>query len=177
MEKFTFSEVQKFSKAFVLPLIILTTSLTVGLLSWGIFQQIVLKHHFGNNPVSDISLLLISAAIILFVLALDWLFLNAKLITEINRETIRYRYFPFILRDRFIYWQDIDKAYIRQYKPIKEYGGWGIKFGISGNGKALNVKGNYGLQLEFKNGKNLLIGTQKKEELEALLVTLGIKKN
>jgi hypothetical protein len=39
-----------------------------------------------------------------------------------------------------------------------EYGGWGIKYGKMG--KAYNVSGNRGVQLEFTDGKRLLIGSQ-----------------
>jgi len=41
--------------------------------------------------------------------------------------------------------------------------------GLFGKGRALNMSGNMGLQLELKDGKKLLIGTQKFEELEQLL--------
>lgn len=171
MSKFTFSEEQRFSKKLVLPLVILITAFTVGLMCWGNIQQLILGKPFGNHPVSDTSLLISSIFIFIFIILMDWLLLKVKLVTEINSDTIRYRFYPFILRDRYLYWQDIEKSYIRQYKPLKEYGGWGIRFGH--NGKALNIKGNNGLQLELKNGKKLLIGTQKPEELEELLITLG----
>ena len=54
-------------------------------------------------------------------------------------------------------------VYTRTYSPMREYGGWGIRFGKSG--KAYNIKGDEGLQLVFKNGKRLLIGSQKSQEL------------
>ena len=38
----------------------------------------------------------------------------------------------------------------------------------------MNVKGDIGIQIHFKNGKKLLIGTQKKEEV---LLTLKNYKN
>ena len=173
MSEFTFTEEQRFNKKVILPLIVLITALTVVLLCWGIIQQLILGKPFGDHPVSDTSLVITTIFIFIFILVMDWLFLNIKLVTEINSNTISYRFYPFILRDRFIYWEDIENAYIRQYKPLKEYGGWGIRFGFGGKGRAFNVSGNFGLQLELKNGKKLLIGTQKPQELEALLRTLG----
>ena len=56
---------------------------------------------------------------------------------------------------------------IREYKPIMEYGGWGIR-GFGSN-RALNIKGKIGLQLVFKNGQKLLIGTQKADEIVKIL--------
>lgn len=39
-------------------------------------------------------------------------------------------------------WSLLTKLYVRQYAAIKEYGGWGIRPGLFGKGKAYNVSGN-----------------------------------
>ena len=54
-----------------------------------------------------------------------------------------------------------------------EYGGWGLRYGFFGKGRALNVSGNTGLQIEFNNGKRLLIGTNKPRELKEVLTKLN----
>ena len=59
----------------------------------------------------------------------------------------------------------MSEYYAREYKPLREYGGWGIRCSLK-RGKAYNVSGNKGVQLVFKNGKQLLIGSQKAEALE-----------
>jgi hypothetical protein len=46
---------------------------------------------------------------------------------------------------------------------MREYGGWGVKYGWAG--KAYNISGNRGVQLKLSNGKGLLIGSQRPEEL------------
>ena len=56
---------------------------------------------------------------------------------------------------------------MRTYSPITEYGGWGIKWGSGG--KAYNVSGNRGVQQEFTDGKRLLIGSQKPEQLDSAI--------
>jgi hypothetical protein len=173
MSKFTFTEEQRFSRHFVIPFVIFVTLFTVAPLGWGIIQQIIFGKPYGDHSLTDVSLLISGCLSFIVVLLVDWLLIKAKLTTEINSETIRYRFYPFILRDRFIYWNEIEKSYVRKYKPILEYGGWGIRYGIGGNGRAFNMKGRYGLQLELKNGKKLLIGTQKPEEITELLDTLG----
>jgi len=53
------------------------------------------------------------------------------------------------------------------YSPISDYGGWGIRYGSIG--KAYNVSGNRGVQLELLNGERILIGSQKPEELAAAI--------
>ncbi len=70
-------------------------------------------------------------------------------------------------------WEDISKAYIREYKPVAEYGGWGVRGFFSSSGRAYNVSGNVGLQVELKNGKKILIGTQKQETIEELLARIN----
>ena len=73
-----------------------------------------------------------------------------------------------------------DKAYIRKYDALTEYGGWGIKggkFWKKDKGTAVNVSGDIGIQLELKSGKKLLIGTQLKNESEMVLQTYKTKLN
>ena len=50
----------------------------------------------------------------------------------------------------------------------------GLKGGSFWNkekGKCVNISGDIGIQVEFKNGKKLLIGTQKKEAAKHVLKT------
>lgn len=61
---------------------------------------------------------------------------------------------------------------VRTYSPLKEYGGWGIRYGS--NGKAYNVSGNQGVQLEFRDGKRLLVGSQLPLELLNALRASGV---
>lgn len=99
------------------------------------------------------------------------LFFGLRLKTKVDENGIYYRFFPFHLKTRFKSWEDIEYAYVRKYSPLGEYGGWGIRLTF-GNGLALNVSGNMGLQIKYKNGKKLLIGTNKATELEALMQML-----
>jgi len=61
----------------------------------------------------------------------------------------------------------------REYKPIREYGGWGIRYVIGGI--AYNVYGNKGVQLILKNKKKVLVGTQKPEEFYQAIVKANSK--
>lgn len=116
----------------------------------------------------------IGLGVIFFSLVLVNYFLTGtSLKTEINNEEIKIKFLPFIIKDKIIKWEDLTLCYVRQYSPIGEYGGWGYRFGIMGKGKAFNIKGNMGLQLQFNDGKNLLIGTQKAEELKQFLKNIN----
>lgn len=105
-------------------------------------------------------------------LLLPLLFWQMKLKTRIEAEGIYVRFFPFHFREKFYAWDSISACYVRDYSPLKEYGGWGIKYSFNGNGLVYNVAGSVGLQLNFKEGEPVLIGTQKGEEIKAKLVEM-----
>jgi len=110
-----------------------------------------------------------SFLVILFVFVLFNFF---KLKTRIDEKGVYYQYLPFHFSYRFLPWNSISKCYVRNYNAIFEYGGWGLKFSFRKNkGKSFTAKGDVGLQLLLTNGKHLLIGTQKKEEIQRTLDT------
>lgn len=97
------------------------------------------------------------------------LFFIMRLDTTINEEGIFFRFYPF-QKGKFIPWTAIEKAYVRKYNPISEYGGWGLRTGWSKKtGGAYNTAGDMGLQLEYKDGKRFLLGTQRADELRAFM--------
>ncbi|MCX6234370.1 MAG: DUF6141 family protein [Bacteroidetes bacterium] len=161
MSRLYFKEVQKFTQIWLWVLL----SAMVGLFLFFIIKQIVFDQPVGDHPTTDLGLLLTS----LIPLATIGLFFSLRLITEVRKEGIFYRFAPFQRKLKLIPWADIEKCYVRKYKPISEYGGWGMRMGSLKHGKAFNVRGNMGLQIEFKNGKRFLIGTQNPQELEGAL--------
>ena len=107
--------------------------------------------------------------VIIFVFVLFTFF---KLKTRIDEKGVYYQYLPFHFSYRFLPWSTIAKCYVRNYNAIFEYGGWGLKFNFTKKrGKSFTVKGAVGLQLELQNGKKILIGTQKKEEIQRTIET------
>ncbi len=109
---------------------------------------------------------------VIVVLLVILLFMNLKLKTRIDEKGIGYQFYPIHFSNKLIEWGSISKSYVRNYNAISEYGGWGVKFSFfRKRGKAFTTNGNMGLQLELKNGKKILIGTQKKDELQRTLDT------
>ena len=104
---------------------------------------------------------------ILIITLVSLLFLKMKLKTKINEIGVHYQFYPFNFSYKTISWATINKCYVRKYNAISEFGGWGLKLSFFGkNGKSLTTKGNTGLQIVLKNGKKVLIGTQKHEVLQ-----------
>lgn len=93
------------------------------------------------------------------------LFTVLKLVTEVRDDGLYVRLFP--LPFRRIALEDIASYQVRTYRPILEYGGWGLRFGFSG--VAYNARGNRGVQLVLRSDKRVLIGSQQPEALEAAI--------
>ena len=129
-------------------------------------------HHFSFPQYFNFDNLIV---FIVPVLAIA-LLLSCRLDTEITAEDIRVRLFPFHLKLINFSATTIGLAYVREYNPILEYGGWGLRLGLFGKGKAYNIAGNQGIQLIFKDGSKLLIGTQKPDEASAALQKAGFLK-
>lgn len=123
---------------------------------------------FGKPDSAQTTNLIVSFAVLGAISALFYL---SKLDTRIDEKGITLRFFPFQRYYYFVGWDEIEEAKIRQYKPIMEYGGWGLRYTFR-NGKAYNVRGNKGLQLVLKSGKKFLIGTQNESGMQSYLSEL-----
>lgn len=124
---------------------------------------------FGRDENSNLFIGILPALIVAAILL--YFFGKAALTTQIRTDGIYIRFFPFHRTFKRYAWNTIDEVYIRQYNPLREYGGWGIRMGPSGS--AYNISGNKGIQLVFKNGKRLLIGTNAPDDLGAVLMKIG----
>ena len=103
----------------------------------------------------------------LLCLGITALFVSLKLITRVTNQGISVQFIPLHRKPVMFPFSDIREHSVRTYRPIIEFGGWGIKRGSGG--LAYNVSGNKGLQLVLKDGKRILIGTQKPEQLGNIL--------
>lgn len=165
-----FNETQKFSQLWILILLSVTGLIMITLFGFGIYKQIIQGQQFGNNPMSNNGLIFTFIACALLFVGIFTLILSARLTTIIDENGISYKFSPFHFSFRNISWNSIEKHEVIKYKPIGDYGGWGIR--INKYGRAFNVSGNKGLQLYLKNGKRILIGTQKEKELTDFLANL-----
>lgn len=134
-----------------------------GLWLWQLVQQIIMGIPFGTNPAPDLVVILMG----IFPVAIIFLFRWMVLETIIDETGIHYRFRPFQRKPRSIKPDEIDKYEVKKYNPIKDYGGWGIRYGLKG--KAYNVRGNRGVLFEMKNGKKFLLGTQDPENIRSAM--------
>ncbi|MBP6238630.1 MAG: hypothetical protein KA270_14875 [Saprospiraceae bacterium] len=150
MIKEEFSEVQRVDS--IWPLSILTLTLVFNWVLYFISGYKSLDFFYGS---------------MLSIALLCTFFTIVRLHTKINSVGIQYKFFPFHFKWQSISWNEIETSEIRTYKPIREYGGWGLRYGKQG--KAYTIKGKTGLQLYLKTGRNILIGTNKYKDLIQVL--------
>jgi hypothetical protein len=142
-------------------LVLLTTPAFQQVIKTGFFSWETLKFFLGIN---------------LAIFLVEFMTLRIlRLKTQVREDGIYIQFLPFIWNWKQFAWEDIQHWEVRQYSPIWEYGGWGIKG--TRNNRAYNLWGKQGLQLVLKNGKKVLIGTQQPEDIKAAILRLGVPQN
>lgn len=157
MDNSNFSEIQQFRQGWLLATVLIPCISALIYIGFTVFR---------NWPMSGTYTLIYGVSILALVLVPVFM-LSIKMVTDVKNDAIHIRFFP--LKREVIPFSEIAKCDARQYSPINEYGGWGIRSGIKG--RAYNVSGDHGVQLELTNGKRLLIGSQRSEELAETIKT------
>jgi len=134
----------------------------LALVAYMVFRQLVLGKPVGQHPASNASLAIIAATIMLLVI---W-FLKLELITEVRDDVLEIRFRGLFVR-RAIPLAEIRHFEAKTYRPIRDYGGWGVRRGAGGT--AYNVSGNRGVELKLADGKLVMIGSQSPEEFALAL--------
>jgi len=159
-----FNEEQQFRQLWLMVLLGFSLLFPVGLI---INEYIKDNTSMTNNEFLGSLIGIIASVLLIFIF---------KLSTRIDEKGIHYQFFPFHFSMKTLLWSEITKAEVRTYDPIGEYGGWGLRYSFNKKkGNAVNVSGDIGIQLTLKNGKKLLIGTQKKEAVSRVLKTYNLK--
>ncbi|MFX1564925.1 MAG: DUF6141 family protein [Promethearchaeota archaeon] len=161
IETATFREVQPFGKwRFVAILLFIVLSLFL-------YSIIVII------PISTSSMILgvlLTGSMVFAII----IFSMGKLMLEIQPDGLYYRYRPFHQSFRSILWNSIETYEVQTFRPLREWGGLGLR--VKRGGRAYLVSGNRGVLIQLSNGKQVLIGSQRPEEL-AEAIAAGIDAN
>lgn len=156
-----FREEQRFSQWWIYLLLGGVALGTTILFSFAMFRQLAQGQPWGDRPTSDTGLAIMGP----LVIALGWGALGfvrwMRLVVEVREHGLVIRYRPLVRRE--IPYREIRTCEARTYRPVAEYGGWGIR--VRRGSIAYNVSGDRGAQLELANGKRVLIGSQRAGEL------------
>ena len=135
------------------------------------FEQLIRGEPFGSEPMSNRMLLGFGVFYMLLGALLLFLYFFGRLITEVRPDGVHVRWFPF--HRSFIHFpvQSLERYEAITYRPIRDFGGWGIRH--RGGSKAYNVSGNRGVDLEFTDGKRLMIGSKKPEQMAQAIASIA----
>lgn len=159
-----FSESQKFRQWWLWAIIAGTLLVPLGIVLYDIYAG-----HKSYTAAEILSGAAVPASIIL-------LFLSFRLDSRIDETGVYYRFFPLQIKMNEIKWEEITKIYTGQYRPLADYGGWGIRYGLKGLGTAYSISGDMGLQVEVKKGRKILIGTLQAPTINKALKQLAAEK-
>lgn len=132
----------------------------VALASFAVIKQLILDQPFGENPMPNAGVVLFA----LFLFGIVVMLVSARLITEIDEQTIRVRFFPFFKRE--VPWSQVREATVVDHGFV---GGWGIRYTLN-YGQVYTVKGRQGLMVITRHEEKFTIGTQRPDELRQLLL-------
>ena len=166
-ENVLFREDQQFRQKWLWVLMAGMALLEFAVFGGGFYQQFVQGRPWGSSPMSNSGLLMAALLGLTVPSSVIALLVVARLETEVTEEGLRTRFFPFHLKERRFAREEIASHEPVTYRPIPDYGGWGIRFGRQD--KAWTVSGNRGVRLTLASGSRLLIGSQQAEEFDAAL--------
>lgn len=141
---------------------ILPTAFTL-LLIW----QVVLGHKIGEHPMSSGNV--IGWAIFLWLVYLR--LITTKMVTRVEpgRLSVSMRGLWTL---RKISLNEVGKTEVVSYRPVEDYGGYGVR--LTKRGRAYIAGGDRGVRLTFTKGGKVLIGSQRPEELAKAIAAASV---
>jgi hypothetical protein len=153
-----FEETQKFNQPWLRVLVAVILAVTIA----------PIIAFWEEVKFSETSFWVTLAFSVLVVVLLFFLLFILRLKTTIDARGIHYRFIPVMSAEKSFPWKEIKSCYTTTYRPIRDFGGWGYRISFK-KGKAINVRGNQGIQLILKNDKKILIGTQNAVEAQRII--------
>ncbi len=158
--KIHFNEKQSFRAWWIWTLISISPIVSLALC----IKHTIFEKPIGINQQEDFVLLTLT---LVLGLVFPLLFYMIRLETKVNSEGVFLKFRPFHINWVKLEFNEIKVAESIKYSPLKDYGGWGIKYGPKG--KAYNVSCNKGVLLTLKNGSRVLIGSGYVDALQAAI--------
>ena len=166
----SFHEEQRINRWFVALVVAAVALPPIGVFGYAAIEQLLFGRPVGDQPMSDTALAISAAAAIVVSLLIAVAVGMSRLVTEVRPSGLYVRYVPFHRRPRRIALDRVVRCRPVTYRPIRDYGGWGLRW-VPG-GFAYNVRGNRGVRIDYADGRHLLIGSQNPDELAAAIQPL-----
>lgn len=124
------------------------------------YQQVLRGVPVGSRPAPDFVVVII---FVVFGLLFPYLMLKTRLILQVRPDGFYFRYHPFHFRYHKISWLEIKEIRPVEFSPIKDFGGYGIKF--ARGAKIYTASGNRGLEIKTGGGRRFIFSSQNPEKL------------
>jgi len=165
---YLFAEDQYMRQVWLMVLLYGTAVLFSGLVLYSGYVQFVLGKPFGNRPLSNTGLVIADAFLIVTGVILPIMVLRVQLMVRLDSAGLTLHYWPLTRRKDFplhhiIAWEAQD------YRPFRDYGGWGIRYSLTKKQWAYTVTSSRGVLLTLADGKKIMIGSERADELAAAL--------
>jgi len=151
--------------AWAIALVVLVTTVPGAVMALEALRRLA-----GGEPGAALSGLA-GAAGLLLALAL-FLLLFGRLHVQVTRTSllVGFGYLPLI--QKLVLFDEITDIEPVTYSPLREFGGWGIRWGRRGK-KAWTARGNRALRLTLTDGTLLYVGSDDPERLAARMRLVG----
>ena len=171
-EELIFYERQRFKQWWALILLVIVN----GMLIIGCISQIGMGKPWGNNPMSNTGLIIITVISALVSVSIFFI----RLDTVFDEDGIFERFFPFQLKSGFIPWDQVADVRVKKINLFTSHGmghsSYRLKK-IGGSGYHYDtIFGKYVLQLTLENGKKLNLSTERPNELLEFLAKLNAER-
>jgi hypothetical protein len=107
-----------------------------------------------------------SAGVLAFMVLIWWFALSCRIKLRLDAEGVQYQFW--ILPAKKARWEELQGWYVREVVSFEEFGGWGVRYGFNLGWGYVNTSA-WGLQLDFKNEKRVVISTEQPEALNEWL--------
>ena len=113
-------------------------------------------HSAGRDPMSTTALVLTLGAVLLFPLLMSALFLCLDV--EVRADRLFIAFGPLHLVRKRIAYRDMESVEAVTYRPIREFGGWGIR--PMGRKTAWTIRGNKAVRIVLRSDKQVYVGSR-----------------
>ena len=122
---------------------------------------------FFRNQITTDDVITSCVLFLIFML----LVLGLKLKWTISKDSFTFKYNPFYNKWRTIPLAEIKKIEIMRINPLKEFGGWGFRYGKLG--QAFTTTGRMIIHIETTKGQKLNFSVENTEKAERAIKELG----
>ena len=124
--------------------------------------------YYATRDADEDTALIVSLLSLAITAPIVFGLLYLRLETLIDERGITAYFKPFGFTKKNFRWKNISECYVREYDPVKEFGGWGVR-GLGQRWKSYNIYGNRGIQIVKKDGTRFLLGTQRPKAAKEII--------